>query len=72
MQTTLSPVRAGRGWSHGQTRWNFIGLALAAWRQRRVLENLPRERLDDLGLTETQARSEAQKPIWNVPMHWMR
>lgn len=43
-------------------------LTLALWdmraRSRRALAALPPERLDDLGLTRTEARAEAAKPFW--------
>ncbi len=52
--------------------WRMAGLALAAWRQRRALANLPAERLKDLGLSERDVRLETQKPVWNVPVHWLR
>ena len=46
--------------------------AFAVWRQRRELANLTADRLSDLGLTADQARTEAAKPVWNVPAHWLR
>lgn len=47
-------------------------LALEAWRQRRILSGLPKERLDDIGVSEGDALREVQKPIWNVPQHWLQ
>ena len=49
-----------------------IGLALAVWRQRRALAELPAERLEDLGLTEDDVRREVSRPMWDVPQHWLR
>jgi uncharacterized protein YjiS (DUF1127 family) len=49
-----------------------LRLALAAWRQRRALADLPAERLEDLGLTEDDVRREAARPMWDVPQHWLR
>lgn len=72
MAYVVSPANARRERNNRFSFWNSFSLAVAAWRQRRALESLPPERLQDLGLTEDQVRIEAQKPIWNVPAHWMR
>jgi uncharacterized protein YjiS (DUF1127 family) len=45
---------------------------LTLWRQRRALASLDDARLDDIGLTRRDALREAQKPIWDVPRHWLR
>lgn len=34
------------------------------WRQRRALAKLDDRLLDDIGVTQTQARQEADKPFW--------
>lgn len=39
-------------------------------RQRRSLGRLDAHRLRDIGLTETQARTEARKALWSAPAHW--
>ena len=46
--------------------------ALALRRQRRKLGVLDRHILKDIGLTESEARIEAERPIWDVPSHWRR
>jgi uncharacterized protein YjiS (DUF1127 family) len=43
---------------------------IAVARQRRALAALPPERLDDIGLTIEEARTEATKPLWDVPNYW--
>jgi uncharacterized protein YjiS (DUF1127 family) len=45
--------------------------ALAVRRQRRALRDLPPEVLRDIGLTRDEALSEAGRPIWDVPRHWL-
>jgi len=37
---------------------------LSVWRQRRALAQLDAARLDDIGLTPTEARREASRPFW--------
>ena len=49
-----------------------IRKAHMAWKTRRVLAKLEPHLLDDIGLTEAQAKTEANKPIWDVPGHWLR
>lgn len=45
---------------------------LALFRQRRALAQLDDTRLDDLGLTRSDAEAEARRPVWDVPAHWQR
>jgi uncharacterized protein YjiS (DUF1127 family) len=45
-------------------------LAFAAKSQRRALLELDADALDDLGLTVEQAKSEANRPFWDVPASW--
>jgi uncharacterized protein YjiS (DUF1127 family) len=66
--TRSTTARASRG--PGFLGW--ISLARAARRQRRALAELPPERLRDLGISAEAAQREAEKPIWNVPAHWLR
>ena len=49
-----------------------LALAHAAWRQRRALAELDDAALRDLGLTRGQALAEAQRPVWDVPQHWIK
>ena len=44
--------------------------ALAAWRQRRSLAALDAHRLEDLGISRTDALREAGRPLWDVPANW--
>lgn len=45
---------------------------LSLWHQRRQLTQLDASRLDDIGLTEAEARTEARRAPWDVPQHWLR
>ena len=49
-------------------RW--IDAAFATFRQRTELSRLEPRMLRDIGITETEARDEAQRPIWDVPGWW--
>ncbi len=46
--------------------------AHALWRSRRRLATLDDAALRDLGLTRAEAIEEAERPVWNVPAHWLR
>ncbi len=50
----------------------FLGMAIAARKQRAALKNLDEAKLRDLGLTAAQAEAEANRPIWDVPASWRR
>ncbi|TNC73059.1 DUF1127 domain-containing protein [Rubellimicrobium roseum] len=45
---------------------------LALQRSRRNLGCLDDHLLRDIGLDRTEARREADQPIWNAPHHWLR
>jgi uncharacterized protein YjiS (DUF1127 family) len=40
------------------------------YRQRRALAGLDDARLADLGLSRDEAETEANRPIWDAPVHW--
>ena len=42
----------------------------AVARQRRDLAALDLTRLEDLGLSESDARREATRPFWDAPSYW--
>ncbi|MCA0274170.1 MAG: DUF1127 domain-containing protein [Proteobacteria bacterium] len=50
----------------------WLRLALTLKRHRRALGGLDRHLLKDIGLSETEARLEAERPVWDVPSHWLR
>ncbi len=39
-------------------------------KSRHDLANLDPHQLEDIGLTNFEAKSEADRPIWNVPTNW--
>ena len=45
---------------------------LAVWKQRRQLRAMDDRALADIGLSRQDALSEAQRPMWDVPGHWLR
>ncbi|WP_425037969.1 DUF1127 domain-containing protein [Primorskyibacter sp. S187A] len=45
---------------------------LALARQRRDLSRLDDAQLRDMGLSRSDAASEANRPAWDVPSHWTR
>ena len=46
--------------------------ALVLRRSRRSLGELDPRLLDDIGLTEADARIEARRSVWDVPAAWRR
>lgn len=45
---------------------------IALSRQRRQLRALDNHMLADIGISRTEAVAEAQKPVWNAPLHWRK
>ncbi|MBZ0124420.1 MAG: DUF1127 domain-containing protein [Roseovarius sp.] len=61
--------------THGRTRLQprrgSLRDLLALWRQRRALARLDSRALDDIGISRTEARQEASRPVWDVPQSWI-
>lgn len=56
-------------------RTGFVRMIVGAhalWQSRRRLATLDDAALRDLGLTREEALDEAERPVWNVPAHWLR
>lgn len=49
-----------------------IAHRIALRRQRRVLADMSPQRLRDIGITAEQAQSETERPVWDVPVYWLR
>ncbi len=49
-----------------------LRLLLTLRRHRRRLTQLDKHLLRDIGLSETEAMMEAERPFWDVPQHWLR
>ena len=52
--------------------WAKLLTVLTVQRQRRQLLELDDHILDDIGLTRSEAHTEAHEPMWNVPNHWRK
>lgn len=62
---------------HSKTRtqaslWSRIHSALALIRQRRALAKLSKEELRDIGISRSEADTEASRPFWDAPDNWFR
>jgi hypothetical protein len=49
----------------------FLHARLTLLRQRRDLARLDDHMLRDIGLTRAEALTEAQRPAWDAPGHWV-
>jgi uncharacterized protein YjiS (DUF1127 family) len=60
------------GAAHHLSILSRIGDALAVWRQRRTLVDMPEHLRKDVGLTESDILRETRRPLWDVPQVWRR
>ena len=44
--------------------------AFGLWSSRRALARLTAAQLEDVGLSASDARREARRPVWDVPANW--
>ena len=44
----------------------------AVWTQRKLLAEMDDTRLADIGLTHDEVAREINRPVWDVPGHWLR
>ena len=58
----------------GHARRSGFIARLFAWdglrRQRKALSELDDHMLNDIGVTRDEARTEAQRPVWDAPENW--
>ena len=47
-----------------------LGALVDLWRQRQALSRLDDRALADIGVTPSEAHSEAKRPVWDVPATW--
>lgn len=52
--------------------WAWLHAALATRRSRTDLRSLDAHMLHDVGLTAAEAQKEAKRPVWDVPVHWLK
>lgn len=62
--TTTRPAATGL--------WTTILRMIALRRQRRQLAELDAHLLDDIGVSRDEALTEAARPVWDAPAHWMK
>lgn len=56
----------------GVVRTLRLARLLDLWRSRQALARLDATALEDIGLSSKQAKTEASRPIWDVPENWIR
>lgn len=49
-----------------------VFLFLSIWRERKKLAHLDAHLLEDIGVSEAQAKQEASRPVWDAPARWMQ
>jgi uncharacterized protein YjiS (DUF1127 family) len=64
------PLRGAASAGRPATLFGRLGAAVAVWRQRRALAELPEHLRRDVGLSETDIARELQRPVWDVPGYW--
>ncbi|MCC6306165.1 MAG: DUF1127 domain-containing protein [Rhodobacteraceae bacterium] len=64
----LDPRVAGRR----RTVLGRLAHALAVSRERSRLSRLDDRMLADIGRSRAEAAREAERPVWDAPMHWRR
>jgi len=74
MSSWTLPLRTGlvQPMSHSLSRFlsrrlRVVALMRAAHRQRRALARLEAAALADIGITPAEARTEAARPVWDLP-----
>ncbi|MEL6609480.1 MAG: DUF1127 domain-containing protein [Pseudomonadota bacterium] len=70
--TTLDTNLASVGRPAPRGRFPGLTHMMSLARSRRALAELDDAALRDVGLTLDEARTEAARPAWDVPSHWMR
>ena len=70
MSIQVIPAVRGRRTALFLRLWGLLTLAISTRRHRRTLRTLEPHLLRDIGLTEAEARREAERPFWDVPSHW--
>ncbi|MEP0564713.1 MAG: DUF1127 domain-containing protein [Paracoccaceae bacterium] len=49
-----------------------VFLFLSIWRERNALNELSPHLLQDIGVSEAQAKAEASRPVWDAPARWIQ
>lgn len=70
MATQLSRLAIASRPSWFSSFFGAVANYAAIARQRHALSQLDDHLLQDIGLTQTEAKSEADRAPWDVPAHW--
>ena len=46
-----------------------LSLLIAIWFERRALSRMSDSALRDIGVSREAARAEANRPLWDIPVH---
>ena len=65
----LSTLGRARG---RKTLFSRAFLSLSIWRERNALSKLDPHLLNDIGVSEAQAKSESARPVWDAPSRWIK
>lgn len=63
-----------RNIAHSKSGLSLLGwltASLAVRRSRSQLARLDARLLDDVGIAKNVAQKEANRPVWDVPSHWI-
>jgi uncharacterized protein YjiS (DUF1127 family) len=52
---------------HAPAPLTWLQRAYGVWRERHMLARLDSRQLRDIGVTESEAWSEARRPFWDLP-----
>lgn len=66
LMTSSRPAGRASAFSFTATLARYLDV----WRQRQALKAMDQSRLDDLGLSRSQADAEAHRAIWDAPETW--
>jgi len=72
MSTQVKTVSLYASQPRQVSAWTWLRAALANRRSRNNLRTLDAHMLNDVGLTEREAQKEVNRPVWDVPGHWMK
>ena len=64
-------IFASRSRTGKQRRRSPLDL-MALYRSRHALTQLDQHLLEDIGLSQSEATHEAERPMWDVPSNWRR
>lgn len=69
---SLHRAHAASGSRPRPSAFGWLMTAMDVWRSRQQLNSLEPHMLEDIGIAAKNAKSEASRPIWDVPAHWLK